>query len=110
MLEKIQNLNALLISSDHEGLPMILLEAMMLGTPIISHAVGGIPHVLNKGSCGILIHKNKARNYAFAINQLASNPKKILKMTRLATQRVINNYSANANAQAYHLQYRSLLK
>jgi len=40
---KMTSLDVLLITSDHEGLPMALLEAMTLETPVISHAVGGIP-------------------------------------------------------------------
>ncbi len=89
---------------------MILLEAMGLGTPVISHAVGGIPHVLNQGSCGILIFENAPCNYANAINQLVNNPEKILKMTQLATQRINERYTAKANAESYYLQYKSLVK
>ena len=103
-------MNVLLITSDHEGLPMILLEAMALGTPIISHAVGGIPNLLNQGSCGILISENKPCNYALAIDQLASDPEKASNITQLATQRINKKYTAKANAQAYYSQYNSLLK
>ena len=110
ILKKVQALDALLITSDHEGLPMVLLEGMILGTPIIAHAVGGIPYALNQGNCGILISDNKPSNYAHAIKQLAESPKKFLKITQLAKQRVLEKYTANANAQAYYLQYRSLLK
>jgi glycosyltransferase involved in cell wall biosynthesis len=110
ILKKVQALDALLITSDHEGLPMVLLEGMILGTPIIAHAVGGIPYTLNQGNCGILISDNKPSNYAHAIKQLAESPKKFLKITQLAKQRVLEKYTANANAQAYYLQYRSLLK
>jgi len=53
--EKIASLDALLITSDHEGLPMTLLEAMALGTPVIAHAVGGIPQVLDN-HCGWLVN------------------------------------------------------
>ncbi len=108
ILQKVQEMDALIMTSDHEGLPMILLEAMALGTPIISHAVGGIPSLLDQGSCGILIPENKARNYALAINQLANSPEKILKITHLATQRVNEKYTAYANAQAYYLLYISI--
>ena len=50
--QQLQTLDALLMTSDHEGLPMILLEAMCLQIPIIAHAVGGIPHLLDQGRCG----------------------------------------------------------
>ena len=44
------------MTSDHEGLPMILLEAMALKIPVLAHAVGGIPKLLDYGNCGILIN------------------------------------------------------
>lgn len=47
--QELQTLDTLLMTSDHEGLPMILLEAMSLKTPIIAHAVGGIPNLLDQG-------------------------------------------------------------
>jgi len=48
IIQTLQTLDALLMTSDHEGLPMILLEAMCLQIPIIAHAVGGIPHLLDR--------------------------------------------------------------
>jgi glycosyltransferase involved in cell wall biosynthesis len=109
ILDRIRNLDALLLTSEHEGLPMILLEAMAIGTPIISNAVGGIPHLLDHGNCGILISENKAKNYALAIKKLAENPQEISKITQLAAQRVFDKYDAIGNAQAYYLYYKSLL-
>src|SRR5205085_2417066 len=35
------NVDALIITSDHEGLPTVLLEAMALKVPVVAHAVGG---------------------------------------------------------------------
>ena len=71
ILQKLKSIDALLMTSDHEGLPMVLLEAMAVYTPIIAHAVGGIPKLLDQGSSGILIQGHQPSDYAKAIYQLA---------------------------------------
>lgn len=39
-------LDALVISSDHEGMPMVALEAASLGVATVAHAVGGLPDLI----------------------------------------------------------------
>jgi len=105
---KIKSLDALLMTSDHEGLPMILLEAMALETPIIAHAVGGIPKLLDQGSCGILVQENQAADYAKAIHMLATTPDMYTLITRNAYSRVVSDYSAEMNARKYLAEYSSI--
>ncbi len=45
-----------ILCSDHEGLPISLLEAMYLGVPVIARLVGGIPEVVQNGVTGILLN------------------------------------------------------
>lgn len=47
--------DSLIISSLNEGLPLVLIEALGLRTPVISTKVGGIPEVITNGINGILI-------------------------------------------------------
>jgi len=46
--------DVLVITSNKEGLPIVLLEAMAVGCPIISTAVGSIPEVLSADSAWIV--------------------------------------------------------
>lgn len=50
----LRGFDALLLSSRSEGTPMILLEAMYAGVPIVSTAVGGVPDILDDRSARLV--------------------------------------------------------
>ncbi len=106
--KQLQTLDALLMTSDHEGLPMILLEAMCMKTPIIAHAVGGIPNLLENGVCGTLIQKHSVKFFAEAIVQLISQPTRYQQQTEQAFKRLTQHYSATQNANNYLDIYKKI--
>lgn len=108
--QQLQMLNALLMTSDHEGLPMILLEAMCMKTPIISHAVGGIPNLLNNGNCGTLTYEHHALSFANAIVNLVEKPAQHVEKANLAFKRLNQYYSAKKTASSYLNIYRKLIE
>lgn len=110
MTQQLHRLDALLMTSDHEGLPMVLLEAICLYTPIIAHAVGGIPHLLDGGKCGTLVRNHTARAFAEAIINLTNQPEQYQQLAQLAFDRVKHNYSANFAAKKYESVYHSLMQ
>jgi glycosyltransferase involved in cell wall biosynthesis len=105
---ELKKLDLLLMTSDHEGLPMILLEAMVLSTPIISHAVGGIPELLEQGKCGRLVEQHNAQGYAEQIRLLIDDVDARNIIARRAAQRVRDLYSAERNARNYFTEYKKL--
>jgi glycosyltransferase involved in cell wall biosynthesis len=50
--------DAIVLASDHEGTPTVLVEALAIGTPPVATAVGGIPDLL--GDQGTLVAPNDA--------------------------------------------------
>ena len=108
MTSHLASLDLLTLVSDHEGLPMILLEAMACRTPIIAHAVGGIPELLDQGRCGVLISNQKPADYASAIHFLLKNPENRQRLSLNAFERLSEHYSSQSNAAAYIDTYLSL--
>jgi glycosyltransferase involved in cell wall biosynthesis len=99
----------LLMTSDHEGMPMILLEAMALGVPVVAHRVGGITNLLKEGDCGILVKDHSPEGYADAVYMLATNPSLRTMIARKARHRVESLYTAAQNADSYCTEYQEML-
>jgi len=81
----IASLDVLIMCSDHEGMPMAVLEALALGTPVIANRVGGLIDALGNGSAGVLLEDRNETSYADAVQ----NPRgRCSKSTILASNRV----------------------
>lgn len=65
--------DVVLLTSEHEGLPNALLEAMSLGAPAVATKAGGIPEVVADGETGILCEVGDARAIADALDLLRSD-------------------------------------
>jgi glycosyltransferase involved in cell wall biosynthesis len=104
----LRRMHGLVLTSDHEGLPMIVLEAMALGVPVISHAVGAIPEVLGAGAMGTLISNQDPSSYAKAITALRDEPDAIRARTDRASRQVESRYSAAHTVREYLSIYREL--
>ncbi len=100
----------LLITSDHEGLPMTLLEAMAMNVGIVAHAVGGISQVLGHGRFGKLVKHQDVLEYAAGIRDSVQNVKSTEERTRQARERVGQMYTAAACAARHMDLYQSLCK
>ncbi|HEY4373047.1 MAG TPA: glycosyltransferase family 4 protein [Burkholderiales bacterium] len=64
----------LVLPSYIEGLPVILLEAMALGTPVIATRVGGVPELVQDGETGLLVEAGDTTALAAALLRILSEP------------------------------------
>ncbi len=66
--------DVLAISSNHEGLPLIITEAMASGVPVVSTDVGGVRDILADGEGGWLVPSGDAAALADRLLRLLRDP------------------------------------
>lgn len=92
---ELAKLDILIMPSDHEGLPMTILEAMALGVVVVAHNVGGIPEVLNNGNAGILVDKHTPKGYEESLTALLHSKNMIESIRTKADKFINSNFDAN---------------
>ena len=101
------SLDALVIPSLTEGLPMILLEAMAASLPVIATRVGDIPKTL--GELGLLVPPADRAALSAAIRAVAVDLPRFRVLAARAAERVARDYSAGAMADRYDRVYQTVL-
>ncbi|PIE67499.1 MAG: hypothetical protein CSA23_03470 [Deltaproteobacteria bacterium] len=116
----LQNVTALVLPEQYQNMsPLIMVEAMMLGTPLVASNVGGIPEYITDGETGFLADHRDPEDFAAklvrlltetqlrkrlagkankAINQRNDN-EKILRTTRGVYRGMIKNAKGIADGQ-----------
>lgn len=92
-----------------EGLPMVLLEAMRAGVPIVASAVGGIPKLLDNGRAGLLVPEGQQQRLEQGIVTSLDQPQETTERVRQATKRLIEQYSSQSMARKYLDMYQEVL-
>lgn len=79
--EEYANHSGLILSSNYEGLPMVILEAMSNGLPVVSFACQCGPRdIIINDYNGLLVGKGDINSLAYAIQNLISSKEKRLKL------------------------------
>jgi L-malate glycosyltransferase len=108
-LAYLRQMDALLLTSSHEGLPVVVLESMILSVPVVATATGGIPHVLAHGSCGWLVSPEAdPAGYARALIEAVCCAELRRARISAARERVERQFCANRMARDYFDLYREV--
>ena len=75
-----------------EGQPLVLLEAMAAGLPIVTTRVGGIPHTVRDGVEGLVVAPGSPDHLARALLRIASDAPLRERFGRAARQRYLDCY------------------
>lgn len=100
--KQLENTNVLILCSEMEGLPIVLLEAMSMAVPCIASNVGGIPELIDEGVNGFLIEYKDGMIDEFADRILDLYNDNVLQKTigKNARDKIVGQFS-NKHIAAY---------
>jgi len=85
-------------NGDMDGVPVVLMEAMLSGVPVISTELSGIPELILNQQTGLLVKPNDDSALAGAIMQILSDDVLRAKMLIQAAAKVNDEFSLLGNA------------
>jgi len=97
------------LSSDWEGNPLSVMEAMAAGKPVICTAVGGVPELIEDGENGLLVPPQDVNALAQAMRYLLESPETRLTLGRASASRAVDRFDLQVMTEAYEDLYTTIL-
>ncbi|GAB1258477.1 glycosyltransferase family 4 protein [Aurantivibrio plasticivorans] len=106
----LSQVDAFLMPSVREGLPMALMEAMLAGLPVLTSNSAGMLELVPTEEFGYLVDPNSTSSIINGLKELLSSGVEERKKRALAAQqRVLADYTSSVMAQKYESIFRQML-
>jgi len=95
--------DVVILTSEVEGLPLVALEAMSLGVPVLASAVGGLPELITHGRDGYLIEYSAMlpQRAAELLRTLMHNPMERRSLSLTARRTILERFSMERMVSEY---------
>ncbi len=84
-----------------DGMPLVLIEAMAIGTPVISTTLSGIPELIQNGVSGFLVEPGDYKDIAEKIILLNSNIRLREELVRNARNRIVGEFNIRKSIDSF---------
>ena len=92
---------ALVVPSTYEGMPLVVLEAMEAGVPVVASRVSGIPEVVVDGETGWLVPPEDPEALARALERVLTDPEEARRRGGAGRARIEERYRPVHAAMAW---------
>jgi len=97
-LNEIARSDLLVLPSFMEGLPIVLMEAMAIGVPVVASGVAGIPELVEDGVTGLLFEPSNWSDFRAQIERLMSDEELRTKVTKAGREKVSAEFNTRRSA------------
>lgn len=97
-----------MLPSEYEGLPIVIIEAMSFGKPVVASNVGGVSELVRNGVNGYAL-ENNANVFAEKISHILENQQVYGKMSQSSTELYDSYFTVDKMVGGYKDVYNSLL-
>jgi glycosyltransferase involved in cell wall biosynthesis len=104
----IRAMDVCVLSTHAEGMPLVLLEAMALGCPVIATRVGGIPELITHEENGLLHEKDNHQHLAQEILSLLCDEERAARLGRRGQEHVRTSFNREKTINATRNLYARL--
>ncbi len=103
--ETLRQASACVLTSRWEGLPLVPLESMVMGVPVVSARLDCMTEIINSGVSGILVPERTPLAFATAIRQLTTDQQLHESMAQAARDKVLKQFAYDRFLTAYFTLY-----
>ena len=89
----LQNADVFCYPTHKDAFPLVILEAMQAGIPVIATREGAIPEIVDNGVTGFIVDKNSPEKVAEKLVTLIKNPELLIKMKMSGRNLFLRNYT-----------------
>lgn len=105
-----QAVDAVVLTSRNEGLPVVIIEALSSGKPVIATRVGGVPELIKDGVSGYIVEPEDPNSIAQGLIKAVSEPDQTRLMGKVAQEQTLNAFDSQRLIRDMDQLYQRLMK
>lgn len=94
-------LDVLCVPSRAEAFPLVIVEAMIRGVPVMASAVGAVPEMLDDGRAGVLVERATVPAWTAALRTVLTEPDQLAELAAAGAARALRRYTVDAMTDGY---------
>lgn len=106
----INAMDVFVLPSGKEGLPRVILEAMLMGRPVVAFDVVGPSELVEDKKTGFLLKDSGPGQIAAAVDALLNDASMMERMGRMGRQRVVESFSIDKYIKGVHSVFEEVLR